>query len=291
MNFDIQTIKTENKEYPVLLKDIYCPPETLYYKGQLPLPDEKLIAIVGTRKATTNGKNAAEKIGQELAECGVTVVSGLALGIDGAAHKGALLGGGRAVVVLAGGLHSIHPRTNFSLANEIVKNNGCIISEHEAGIPPLPYRFLERNRIISGLSLAVVVIEAPLRSGSLSTARHALEQGREVFVVPGPAGSFNYAGSHKFIREGARLVTSAREILEDLGFDIINKKQEFLIENSDIETKKIIEALKKFPGINVGKIAEETKMDVAEINGKLGILVLEEHVKEDRGRFYLTMNR
>ena len=289
MNFDIQAVKAKNKEYPVLLKDIYCPPETLYYKGQLPLPDEKLIAIVGTRKATNNGKETAEKIAQELAECGATVVSGLALGIDGAAHKGALLGGGRAVVVLAGGLHSIHPRTNFSLANEIIKNDGCIMSEHEAGIPPLPYRFLERNRIISGLSLAVVVIEAPLRSGSLSTARHALEQGREVFVVPGPAGSFNYAGSHKFIREGARLVTSAREILEDLGFDIMNKKkQELLIENSDIETKKLIEALQKSPGINVGKIAERTKMDIAEINGKLGILVLDGIVKEDRGRFWVN---
>jgi len=287
MNFDIQTIKTKNKEYPVLLKDIYCPPETLYYKGQLPLPDEKLIAIVGTRKATANGKKTAEKIGQEMAEYGVTVVSGLALGIDGAAHEGVLLGGGRAIVVLAGGLHNIHPRTNFFLANEIIKNDGCIISEHEVGIPSLPYRFLERNRIISGLSLAVVVIEAPLRSGSLSTARHALEQGREVFVVPGPAGSFNYAGSHRFIREGARLVTSAREILEDLGFDIINKKQELLIENSDVETKKIIEALQKYPGINVGKIAEGTKMNVAEINGKLGILVIDGVVRENNGRFWV----
>lgn len=270
-----------------MLRNIYHPPETLYYKGQLPLPDEKLIAIVGTRKATTNGKRAAEKIGQELAECGMTVVSGLALGIDGAAHKGALLGGGKTVVVLGRGVDEIYPREHSRLGEEILSNGGCIMSEYKPETPTFPNQFLERNRIVSGLSIGVIIIEAPLKSGALSTTRHALEQGREVFVVPGPVDSFNYRGSHMLLREGARLVTSAKEILDDLGFDMIENKNTKRTRKINPEENKIIEELFRRGTLSINGLAKETGMKLPILNSSLGSLVLDDIIEEAEGKFTL----
>ena len=145
------------------------------------------------------------------------VVSGLALGIDAAAHEGALDGGGRTVAVLANGLDTVYPPSHEQLARRILERNGCILSEYPPGTPAFPSQFLARNRIVSGLALATVIIEAPARSGTLVTAKFALEQGREVFVLPGPARHPNFAGAHRLIREGARLIATADDILEDLG--------------------------------------------------------------------------
>ena len=216
MNFFIKEIKHKEKKFPKLLREISNIPKKLYFKGQLPRNSEPAVAIVGTRKATLQGLEAARIISKGLAEVGIVVVSGLALGIDGAAHQGALSGKGKTIAVLAGGLDSVYPKEHRELAHEILELNGGILSEYEPGISSLPQHFLERNRIISGLTLGVVVIEAPLRSGALSTAHYALEQGREVFVVPGPINHSNYFGAHKLIRNGARLITSAKEIIEDL---------------------------------------------------------------------------
>ncbi len=215
MGRSIEQIVKNDVRYPELLGTIPGPPEALFVLGTFPAP-APAIAIVGTRKATTEGKRTAYELARALSERGMTVVSGLALGIDAAAHEGALAGGGRTVAVLANGLDQIYPRVHERLAEEILARGGAIVSEYPSGTPPLPHRFLERNRIVSGLSIGVILVEVPIHSGALVTARHALDQGREVFVVPGPARHPNFRGSHLLIRNGARLATSPEDIFEDL---------------------------------------------------------------------------
>ncbi len=202
---------------PTALRNIPRSPKDLFVRGALGEEPETAIAIVGTRRATAEGMEAARRFGRELAERGIVIVSGLAEGIDAAAHEGCLEGGGRTIAVLAGGLETIYPARHENLASRILEGGGALVSEYPAGTSPQAYRFLDRNRIVSGLSLAVLIVEAPERSGALNTASHAAEQGREVFVLPGPARHPNYVGSHALIRDGARLVTSTEDLLEDLG--------------------------------------------------------------------------
>lgn len=217
MKFPVRKTTIDEEKFPESLKKIPNFPKELYHQGTLPSNEEVCVTVVGTRKASPLGIEAAGEIARDLSEAGITVVSGLALGIDGAVHRGVLRAGGRTVAVLACGLDRIYPDAHKGLSESILKYGGALISEYPPGTAPLPEQFLARNRIVSGLSLGVVIIEAPFRSGAVSTAHHALEQGKEVFVVPGPARHANYLGSHKLIRDGARLVASARDIMEDLG--------------------------------------------------------------------------
>lgn len=217
----VKSLSMESSAYPRLLKEIPNPPSKIYVMGELPR-NRPSVAIVGTRKATVEGRELARKWARQLATSGAVVVSGLAMGIDAAAHEGALEAGGITVAVLACGLDSIYPRQNEKLAKRILESGGAIISEYPEGTPSYPGQFLARNRIVSGLSAAVIVVEAPERSGSLATARLAAEQGREVFVAPGSVNNFNYRGSHKLIRDGARLAGSVEDILEDLDIKIQN---------------------------------------------------------------------
>jgi DNA processing protein len=177
--------------------------------------DERAVAVVGSRQASTYGLNVCKKICQELAWQGWTVVSGMARGIDSAAHMGALEGGGRTLAVWGTGLDVVYPTENLALSREIA-SSGAIVSEFPLGTPPEPGNFPVRNRIISGLSLGVTVVEATVRSGSLITARMALDQGRQVFAVPGPLGRPVVEGPHRLIKEGAKLVESAEDIIEEL---------------------------------------------------------------------------
>lgn len=202
--------------YPEALSDIPDPPALLYQRGEVVAGDALAIAIVGSRRCTPYGVRVAERLAQSLARVGLTVVSGLARGIDAAAHRGALSAGGRTIAVLANGLESIYPPEHESLAAEIA-SSGAILSEMPLRQPPLAPLFPQRNRIISGLCLGVVVVEATPRSGSLSTSRHAVEQNREVFAVPGPVDSLASRGCHQLIRDGARLVETVDDILEELG--------------------------------------------------------------------------
>ncbi len=216
MRFPIKKVNKKDQQFPTLLRKIDDAPHRLYYRGSLLEEEEPAIAIVGTRKATKKGLRMAQEISFRLSKQGIAVISGLALGVDGAAHKGALETNGKTIAVLAGGLDSVYPKKHKNLAKRILNKNGGLVSEHRKGVSPKPNYFLERNRIISGMSLAVVIIEAPARSGTLSTANHALRQGRDVFVLPGPADHPNYEGSHKLIRDGARLVRNVDDIIEDL---------------------------------------------------------------------------
>jgi DNA processing protein len=202
-------------EYPARLSTIPGAPGMVYLRGALVAADANSVGIVGSRACTAYGKRMAERIAGGLARAGWTVISGLARGIDGAAHRGALDAGGRTIAVLAGGLSRIYPPEHASLAEEIVPR-GCLVSETPMTVAPQPGMFPARNRIISGLARAVVVVEANVKSGALITVDHAAEQGREVFAVPGPADSPASAGCLDLIRKGAKLVRDADDILEDL---------------------------------------------------------------------------
>jgi len=201
--------------YPLRLRHVSPPPLCLAVRGGLLPADEVAVAVVGTRHPSAYGRHMAEVIAADLARAGVTVVSGLAAGIDAAAHRGALEVGGRTVAVLGTGIDRVYPAWHAELAAAIARQ-GALVSEFPCGAPPLAFHFPHRNRLISGLAAGTVVIEARERSGSLTTARYALEQGREVFAVPGQVGVATHRGPHRLIREGARLVTSADDVLEEL---------------------------------------------------------------------------
>jgi DNA processing protein len=202
--------------YPKTLLEITDPPLMLYVKGRLDLLAGNVLAVVGSRNATIQGVLNAEKFSEVLSEAGWTIVSGMALGIDAAAHRGGLRGGGSTVAVIGTGADIVYPARNRTLAHQIAEH-GCILSEYPLGMPALAGNFPRRNRIISGLARAVLVVEAAAQSGSLITARMAAEQGRDVFAIPGSIHSPLSKGCHQLIKQGAKLVESAQDILEELG--------------------------------------------------------------------------
>lgn len=205
----------EDPCYPPLLKELDCPPPLLYVEGHVHLLSALQLAMVGSRKASEAGRRVAHWLASGLAGAGFTVTSGLAVGIDAQAHQGALDAGGRSVAVVGTGLDRVYPPAHRSLAERLLEN-GALISEFPLGTPPLPGNFPQRNRLIAGLSAGVVVVEAAPRSGSLITARLAMEANREVFAVPGSIYNGNAKGCHELIRQGAKLVDSLESILEEL---------------------------------------------------------------------------
>lgn len=212
---NIRVVSRSDQSYPSPLTQIADPPPVLYVRGELLAQDELAVAMVGTRHATPYGLAEAERLAGALARAGVTVVSGLARGVDAAAHRGALEAGGRTLAVIAGGLLQITPTENHRLADEVAAN-GCLLSEAPPRRPPVAGSFPQRNRLVSGLSLGVLVIEADDRSGALITARHAAEQGRDVFAVPGPLTSRQSRGCHQLIQDGAKLVMDVDDVLSEL---------------------------------------------------------------------------
>ena len=213
----INTVRPQDNIFTNQLASIAKVPNTLYYCGELPSTPVKSVAIVGSRKPTPYGKSVTEKIVHTLAEHNVTIISGLALGIDSIAHKAALKFNTPTIAVMARGLNGIYPASHFSLSREIVKAGGALISTYPADMPAQPYHFLERNRIISGLSSIVIVTEAAVKSGTLNTASHALEQGKDVFAVPGNITSPMSAGCNRLIRQGAQPLIDTSDILSALG--------------------------------------------------------------------------
>ena len=214
----VQVVSRDDAEYPKNLREVYDPPVVLYVKGTLSARDALAIAVVGSRRTTLYGQEMARKLAFQLAHVGVTVTSGLARGIDTAAHNGALQAKGRTVAVIGCGIDVVYPAENEQLADEIVAKGGAVVTEFPFGVQPSPQNFPMRNRIISGWSIGVVVVEANLKSGALITANQAAEQGRQVFAVPGRADSILSKGTHKLIKEGAKLTEDAEDILNEFEY-------------------------------------------------------------------------
>ncbi len=216
----IKVLLLHDEQYPPQLRELCDAPILLFYRGRLPDPTKPLVGVVGTRRPTGAGRAAALRLGRELSSLGLGVVSGLARGIDAEAHRGCLMGSAPAVAVLGNGLNSIYPRSSVELGREILRRGGALVSEYSPDTPPRKYQFPARNRIISGLSRSVVVIQAPERSGALITADHALNQGRDLFVhrvgVTGAASG----GSADLVNDGAEVISSGREILSNWGWSV-----------------------------------------------------------------------
>jgi DNA processing protein len=214
----IRGVCLKESDYPAPLRNIYDPPVMLFYKGGFLPFNGRAVAVVGSRRCTSYGMRMAEKLSFDLASRGVTIISGMARGIDTAAHRGALRAGGRTIAVMGNGFGHLYPRGSENMAGEICRH-GAVITEYASDVRPSRSSFPRRNRIISGLCEAVIVVEAAKRSGSLITADLALDQGRDVFAVPGPADCFMNEGANRLIQNGARLVMSYRDVMEEMGMD------------------------------------------------------------------------
>jgi len=284
----IDIVHFNDNKYPEYLKDIYDPPVVLYVKGKLD-SGEKCLAVVGSRRATAYGLCMAERISAELAKSGITVVSGMARGIDSKAHNGALSVNGRTIAVLGCGLDIVYPYENRELMKNIA-NSGAVISEFLPGVPPIPYNFPARNRIISGISLGVAIIEANEKSGSLITANYALEQGRDVFAVPGNINSMNSAGTNRLIRDGAIIVTAVSDILDELNIGYEAKNPFYLKKSfpkSEFTNDEILVAKKLTDGpVHIDLLARDSGLSVQMVGSILVMLELKGFVEQLPGKFY-----
>jgi len=287
---DVRLMLNTDKDFPALLKEIPWSPHGLYIRGAELNDKDKLIAIVGTRKASSHGKKIARQFASSLAERGLTVVSGLALGIDAAAHEGTLDAKGKTIAVLANGLDRVYPRYHEKLAEKILDSHGTLISEYPLGTPSLPHQFIERNRIVSGFSLGVIIVEAPKESGALATARFALEQNREIFVVPGQIDNPNYAGSHELIKSGAALTTSVADVLTNLNLETRIIQPTLLAERLQLdENQRLVINVLKAVGekIEIDRIATLANLEVSAVNRLLSFLTVKGIVKEENGKYYI----
>ncbi|OGD30876.1 DNA protecting protein DprA [Candidatus Azambacteria bacterium RIFCSPHIGHO2_01_FULL_44_55] len=285
-NFKI--IKFTDKDYPFLLKETVLPPQLLYVRGSIEPRDKNAVAIVGARIATSEGLKNAYELAFQLAGAGVTIVSGLAQGIDTEAHKGALDAGGRTIAVLGTGVDVIYPTSNIKLAKRILDEDcGVIISEFSPGTPALPHHFPQRNRIISGLSLGTVVVEAREKSGALITANFALEQNRDVFAVPGPIGRPTSYGPNRLIKEGAKIVTDARDIMEELGFKIVTSDKQQVtgrFDNLAEDELKIATILANEPK-TAEELIQENKITASQMNILISMLEIKGIIRKVGGKY------
>jgi DNA processing protein len=282
-------------EYPPLLAQLSDAPIALYVEGEASVLKEPQLAIVGSRNPTPSGRETAHDFAAHLARCGLTITSGLALGIDAASHRGALDADGHTLAVCGTGLDIAYPRAHADLAREIAAH-GALVSEFPLGTPPLKLNFPRRNRLISGLSLGTLVVEAAVRSGSLITARLAGDQGREVFAIPGSIHNALARGCHQLIRQGAKLVETADDILSELGslaavtgVRIASKSadtQSFSAPLLDKEYEILLDAL-GFEPASVDRLVERTGLRADEIASMLLILELESHVESYPGGLYV----
>lgn len=251
-----------DEAYPKLLKQIYDPPVVLYYKGDIKVLNTKSIGVVGTRKMTGYGRSVTKQFVEGLVKGGFTIVSGLAKGVDTEAHKTAIESDGKTVAVLGGGLKEIYPAENINLAKKITEGHGVIISEFAPAEPSMPGNFPARNRIISGLSMAVLVTEAAINSGSLITAKEALEQGRDVFAVPGAITSSLSKGPISLISEGARPVFDPSEILDELGVSVKTQIPDL---NLTEQEKRLLEVLEN-ESMHIDEICRSLDLSIAEVS-------------------------
>lgn len=284
------TIKDES--YPANLKAIYDPPQLLYVKGDLLESDSMAISVVGTRAASPYGKTVAEQLSNQLAAGGVTIISGMAYGIDTAAHTGALNGGGRTIAVMGNGLDVIYPDRNRELLEKIV-DSGAAVSEFPMSMKPLKGNFPRRNRVVSGLSLGTLVVEAPKSSGALITAGYALNQGREVFAIPGQIFSEMSGGTHDLIKQGAKLVESVDDILEELppsepqpvteeDVEIVEERMELQLSPDEKSVWKVVGP----SAIHIDDISRKAELPPYKVSASLVMLELKGLVQQSAGNMF-----
>jgi DNA processing protein len=285
--YGISAFTVHDTGYPARLKEIHDPPAVLYIQGEILPQDEWCVAVVGTRKATTYGRQVTEELVSELARNRITIVSGLAKGIDSIAHRSALEAGGRTFAVFGCGLDTVYPAENAELAKRIIKQ-GALISEYPLGAGPRAEHFPRRNRIISGLSLGVLVSEAGEDSGALITVKTALEQNRDVFSVPGNILSPASRGTNSIIKDGAKLVQSVTDILEELNLTAVTHQIEFkeIIPASDTETL-ILNKLSVEP-VHIDDICQTTGLSAAIVSSTLAMMELKGMVKQVGGMNYVV---
>lgn len=283
---DVRIACWTDPDYPQLLAEIPAPPPILYYRGALIEPDTTAVAIVGTRRVTAYGREMAHRLAFDLAKAGVTIVSGMALGVDGIAHRAALEAGGRTIAVLGSGIDVLYPWQHRDLAKRI-EQQGAIVSDYPPGTKPDRFNFPPRNRIISGLSLGVVVVEAPEKSGALITVDFAAEQGRDAFAVPGPVHAPASAGCLRIIRDGATMVRSADDVLEDLhlrrGVAEPDPVQSTLPLSDD--ERRLLSVLTG-EAQHIDDIAAKVNRSVSEVSGMLMMLQLQGVVRDAGSQFY-----
>lgn len=284
--FPIKTIKSEHKNYPALLSEIYHPPELLYYRGSLEGAEHYILSVVGTRKPSNYGLRITRDLVSAVASRGITIISGLAYGIDAQAHVAALEAGGKTWAVLASGLDSVYPASHRNLAQKILEQGGCLISDYPPGTEPLKQHFPARNRIIAGLSLGTLIAEAPDKSGALITANFALEYNREVLAVPGEVYNPCAVGTNRLIKQGAKVVTEAADILEIFGLTDQSgtrplKPSRPLTDNENV----IVELLRAGPQ-TVDQIHEKCTLEISALNAALSQLELAEIIYQIEPQTY-----
>jgi len=281
---EIKKVTIESEIYPEILKKIPDPPKIIYFLGELK-NKENCFAIVGTRKCTNYGKEVTLKIAGELAETKLTIVSGLAPGIDTMAHLAAVERGKRTIAILGTGLdeESIYPKSNLKLVKKILEKGGCLISEYPPKQRGTKFTFPRRNRIISGISLGVLVVEAPERSGALITANFAFLQKRRVFAVPGSIFSKHSKGCHLLIKKGAKLVEKAEDILEELKIPFSQKERKL---KGETKTETLILEALKDGALYIDEIVEKTKLPINEVLTTLSLLEIKEKVRNLGGNIY-----
>lgn len=288
---NISIVTIEDETYPELLKQIPAPPYLLYVKGNLDCFKLPMVSVVGSRKFTTYGQQAADHLSKELARAGICVVSGLALGIDALAHRGALDANGATVAVLGNSLDrkNIYPRHNFLLAEEILAKGGLLVSEFPVPTAPSVGTFPTRNRIIAGLSAGTLVIEAAEKSGSLITANFALDFDREIFAVPGSIFSLQSEGANALLKKGAKLAASLKDILEELPVRSSEKTEEEKIQlELSEEEEKVMHVLSPEP-VHIDTIRKLTKLETSTLSGILVMLELKGAVKNIGGQNYIRI--
>lgn len=267
-------------EFPETLKNIEDPPYLLYYMGNLDLINKFSIAIIGSRKPTYYGIFAANKFAKELSERGIVIISGFALGVDSESHKSAVSRGGETIAVLGTSFDNIYPRSNLKFAKEMVDKDNLIITEYPLEKDTRPYHFVKRNRLISGLSQGLLVIEAGIKSGTLTTVDFALDQGKNIFSIPGNINSINSIGTNNLIKIGAKITTMVEDVLEeykDIDFEAKAQIQKTVFSENE---KRVIDLLKKEGSQNIEKIAFFTNIKIKDIIGILNILEIKGVVKD-----------
>jgi DNA processing protein len=284
----VQVLTLDDADYPRHLQEAYNAPPLLYVRGRIESRDEWAVAVVGTRRASVYGKEAARMVGSGLAQAGVTVVSGLAQGIDTVAHRACLEAGGRTLAVLGCGVDVVYPAQNARLAAEIVER-GALVSEYALGTRPDARNFPPRNRIISGLTLGTVVVEGDLGSGALITAGFAAEQGREVFAVPGNVFARNSRGTNHLIQQGAKMVCQVSDVLEELNLTMVSEQAQARAVIPENETEALLLKHLSAEPAHVDELSRSVELPISQVTSTLALMELKGMIRQVGGMSYVVV--